>query len=203
MAINDTNRKRNVNKYASKPRHEVRRKEYAVDDDVWIESLLTRSLYGTLGTVYETQPFLTPLLFVYAAEEHAIYFHGAQMGRLRANIEMNPNVCFNVTEVGRVLPREKAVNFNIEYDSVIIFGKAQPIRDKKEVGRLLQRIMNKYTPQLKPNVGYIPAQPEDIDRTLVVKITIEDWTGKQQRDDGEAINPYYYDPMPVIRRTEE
>jgi len=194
---------RSAIKHVNKPRHEIRRKEYAVTDEAWFKSLLTRSVYGTLATTHESQPFLTPILFLYVEEEHAIYFHGARVGRLRANFEMNPNVCFNVTEVGRILPYEKAVNFNIEYNSVTVFGRAEAVDDKGEVERVLQRIMDKYAPHLKPDVDYIPAQPEDIDRTLVGKITIEDWTGKRQSDDGESINPYYYDPLPIIRHPEE
>lgn len=165
--------------------------------------MLTRSLYGMLATTHEDQPFLTPILFLYIEEEHAIYFHGAQVGRLRANFEINPNVCFNVTEVGRILPYEKAVNFNIEYNSVTVFGQAQPVDDKKEAERVLQQIMDKYAPHLKPEADYIPAQPEDIARTLVGKITIEEWTGKRQSDDGESVNPYYYETLPVIPHPEE
>ena len=122
---------------------------------------------------------------------------------MRANVEMNPNVCFNVTEVGRVLPHEKAVNFNIEYNSVTVFGQAELVDDKKEIERIVQRIMDKYAPHLTPDVDYVPARPEDIARTLVGRITIEDWTGKRQSDDGESFDPYYYDPMPVIRHPEE
>jgi nitroimidazol reductase NimA-like FMN-containing flavoprotein (pyridoxamine 5'-phosphate oxidase superfamily) len=200
---NKINLSRNTIKHANKPRHEIRRREYAVTDETWIKSLLARSVYGTLATAHESQPFLTPILFHFAEEERAIYFHGARVGRLRANFEVNPDVCFNVTEVGRILPHGKAVNFNIEYNSVTVFGRVEKVDDKKEVERVLQCIMDKYAPHLKPDVDYIPAQPEDIDRTLVAKITIEDWTGKQQKDDGESINPYYYDPMPVIRHPED
>jgi nitroimidazol reductase NimA-like FMN-containing flavoprotein (pyridoxamine 5'-phosphate oxidase superfamily) len=199
----DTNISNIAINHANRPRHEIRRKEYAVTDEAWIKSMLTRSLYGTLATVHDTQPFLTPILFIYVEEERAIYFHGARLGRLRANIEINPNVCFNVTEVGRILPHGKAANFNIEYNSVTVFGRTKPVDDKKEVERVLQQIMDKYAPHLKPGVDYIPAQAEDTSRTLVVKITIEDWTGKRQTDDGESINPYYYEPMPVIRHPEK
>lgn len=191
-------------KHANKPRGAVRREEYAITDDSWIKRLLNEGVYGTLATVHESQPFLTPILFIYIEGENAIYFHGAQVGRMRANMEINPNVCFNVTEVGRILPYEKAVNFNIEYNSATVFGTAEIVEDKAEVERLLQLIMDKYAPHLKPYEDYIPSQPEDIQRTMVARINIEEWTGKQQADeDGEAINPYYHDPMPVIQHVEK
>jgi nitroimidazol reductase NimA-like FMN-containing flavoprotein (pyridoxamine 5'-phosphate oxidase superfamily) len=203
MTKKHTNLTENTIKHANKLRHEIRKKEYAVVDEAWIKSMLSRSLYGSVATVHEAQPFLTPILFLYIEEEHALYFHGATVGRLRANIEINPNVCFNVTEVGRILPYEQAVEFTIEYHSVTVFGQAELVDGKKEVARILQRIMDKYAPHLKPGEDYIPAQTEDINRTLIGKINIEDWTGKQQVDDGESINPYYYEPMPLIRSLEE
>jgi nitroimidazol reductase NimA-like FMN-containing flavoprotein (pyridoxamine 5'-phosphate oxidase superfamily) len=202
MTNHQANISKDVMKYAGKPRNDIRRKEYAVVDEAWIKALLTRGAFGTLATVHEQQPFLTPLLFLYIEAEHAIYFHGATVGRMRANISINPNVCFNVTEIGRILPDKKAAEFGLEYNSVTVFGRAEMIHDEKEIERLLQGLMDKYAPHLKPNQDYIPAQPEDIKRTLVCKINIEDWTGKQLTDDEESIDPYYYPHLPVIRHPE-
>jgi len=194
-----TNISKDVMKHANKPRDDTRKKEYAVVDEAWIKVLLTRGAFGTLATVHKQQPFLTPILFLYIEADHAIYFHGAHVGRMRANIAINPNVCFNVTEIGRILPYKEAAEFGLEYNSVTVFGRAEMIRDEKETERLLQGLMDKYAPHLKPNQDYIPAQPEDIKRTLVCKINIEDWTGKQLTDDEESTDPYYYPHLPVIR----
>ncbi len=199
MTKNQTNLLKSVRKHAEKPRDEIRKKEYAVVDEAWIKALLTRGAFGTLATVYEKQPFLNPILFLYIEADHAIYFHGATVGRMRANISINPNVCFNVIEMGRILPNKEAAEFGLEYNSVTVFGRAEMINDETETERLLQGLMDKYAPHLKPNQDYIPAQPEDIKRTLVCKINIEDWTGKQITDDKETIAPYYYPHMPVIQ----
>jgi nitroimidazol reductase NimA-like FMN-containing flavoprotein (pyridoxamine 5'-phosphate oxidase superfamily) len=203
MTKNQTNLSKNVIQHAEKPRDEIRQKEYAVVEEAWIKALLTRGAFGTLATVHGKQPFLNPILFLYIEADHAIYFHGAYVGRMRANISINPNVCFNVNEIGRILPDKKAAEFGVEYNSVTVFGRAEMINDEKETERLLQGLMDKYAPHLKPNQDYTPAQPEDIKRTLVCKINIEDWTGKQLTDDGETIDPYYYPHLPVIRHPEQ
>ena len=66
-------------------------------------------------------------------------------------------------------------------------------------GEILQLILDKYAPHLKPNIDYKPIPPDEVKRTAVYKINIEDWTGKQLLDDGDSINPFYYEHMPVIK----
>ena len=38
--------------YATRPPHEVRRKDRAVEDEAWIRAMLRRVPFGTLATVY-------------------------------------------------------------------------------------------------------------------------------------------------------
>jgi nitroimidazol reductase NimA-like FMN-containing flavoprotein (pyridoxamine 5'-phosphate oxidase superfamily) len=198
MSKNHTKKDNNVIKYANKPRHEVRQAEYAITDEGWIKALLHRGAFGTLGTSHNNQPFLTPILFIYVEEDHAIYFHGAQVGRTRANIDLHPTVCFNVSEIGRILPADLAVEFNIEYNSASVFGQAEVIEDKEIAARVLQFIMDKYAPHLKPGKDYTPSRPEDLKRTSVYKIKIEDWSAKQQKGDEDQSGAFYYEHMPII-----
>ncbi len=192
---------KNVRKHLDKPRAEVRRTEDAVTDDSWLRALLVRGAYGTLGTSFNDQPFVTPVLYVYLPEEHRLYIHGAQVGRMRANVENNPRVVFNVSEFGQVLPAEKAVNFNVEYRSVTVFGSAAVLDDQDKAEAVLQSLMDKYAPQLKPGVDYIPTRLEDLKRTAVIQIDIEEWSGKQQTSD-EYTGAYDYPHPPLIPKTE-
>ncbi len=51
-------------------------------DDAWIRAYLHRVPFGMIASEYEGQPFLKPSLFVYDETEHAIYIHGALVGRM-------------------------------------------------------------------------------------------------------------------------
>ncbi|MEK6222939.1 MAG: pyridoxamine 5'-phosphate oxidase family protein, partial [Chloroflexota bacterium] len=166
----------NIKKYSEKPRSEIRRPEYAIDDQGWIKDLLNRGAFGTLGTVNEQQPFLTPVLFLYIEEEAAIYFHTAQVGRTRSNSELAPAAAFNISEFGRMLPHKDAVDFNVEYNSVTVFGTIQMIEDKDEKDRILQFLLDKYAPHLTAGVDYNHIQPEETNRTAVYQLSIEDWS---------------------------
>ncbi len=195
MTKKDTKLSKNTIKYADKSRKEIRKTEYAVNDEAWIKAVLTRGGLGVLGTVHESQPFVTPINYVYLEEDHAIYFHGTFVGRLRANMDINPNVCFNVSEMGRIIPHEEPVEFGVEYKSVVVFGQAELVESEEKKGEILQLIMDKYAPHLKPKIDYKQIPPEEVKRTAIHKIKIEDWTGKQLKDDGDCINSFYYEEM--------
>lgn len=160
----------------------VRRQDRAVQDDAWIREFLQRAPYGVLATAAGNQPFLNANTFVYDHGAHAIYIHTAREGRTPANIEANPHVCFMVSEMGRMLPAEKAMEFSCEYAGVIVFGRAELIQNEEEARRALQMLLDKYFPHLRPGDHYSPASRDELDVTAVFRIRIEQWSGKQKRE---------------------
>ena len=167
--------------YADLPIDHVRRADRAVTDEAWIIDLLTRAPVGYLATVHDSQPFINSNLFVYDAEHHVIYMHTARVGRTRANVEGADQVCFTVTEMGRLLPADEALEFSVEYSSVMAFGTAAIVEDAAEQRHGLQILLDKYFPHLKPGEHYRPIADDELDRTSVFRITISTWTGKQKK----------------------
>ncbi len=183
-------------KHLDKPRTEIRRKKYEMVDESQIKVLLTSSPYGHMASVHEGQPFLIPLIYVYSEEDHSIYFHGTPVGRTRANIEINPNVCFNVTNFGRVLPAESIRRFNIEYRSVTVFGKASRIDDPTERERVLILLGEKFSPHLTYGHDYPALSDDDIKATAIFKIAIEEWSGKHNEERPDFPNAFIYPNFP-------
>jgi nitroimidazol reductase NimA-like FMN-containing flavoprotein (pyridoxamine 5'-phosphate oxidase superfamily) len=142
--------------YALLEYNQVRRHDRAVDDETWIKALLQQAPIGTLATIYEGQPFINNNIFVFAEAAHAIYMHTAQVGRTRANLEQNERVCFSVQEMGRLLPADTALEFSVEYASVVIFGFGALVTDYAEAGTALQLLLDKYAPHLRPGEHYRP-----------------------------------------------
>ncbi len=164
--------------YSSKPYTWMRRSEREVKDETWIKEMLRRAPYGALATSWQGQPFLHTTLFVYSEEAHALYMHGALEGRKRANIEANPSVCFSVSEMGRLLPAETAIGVGVEYAGVVVFGKMTVLEDPEEARRGLQMLLDKYFSQFKPGEDYRPILPEELAKTAVYRLDIEQWSGK-------------------------
>lgn len=166
--------------YLNQPNTAIRRSDRAVEDETWIKDFLSRAAVGTMATTYNDQPFINSNLFVYDAEKHAVYIHTANVGRTRANIEQNPKVCFSIMAMGRLLPAEEALEFSVEYESVVIFGQAAIVEDRDEAMNALQALLDKYAPHLKPGKDYRPPVDDELKRTAVYRIDIDEWSAKKK-----------------------
>jgi nitroimidazol reductase NimA-like FMN-containing flavoprotein (pyridoxamine 5'-phosphate oxidase superfamily) len=160
------------------PANESRRSEYA-RDDAWIRAFLHQAEIGHVATRWDDQPFITPTTFWYDEAQNEIIFHSNIVGRVRANIERHPRVCFEVSEAGRFLASDIALEFSVQYASVIAFGKARIITDKEEKKRGLYGLIDKYFPDKRPGENYRPITDGELARTSVYAISIESWSGKE------------------------
>lgn len=178
--------------YLSQPFNELRRKDRG-KDDAWVKAFLHRSPVGVLATSNEGQPFINTRLFVYDEVARAIYLHGAKSGRTLANLAKNDRVCFGVSEMGRLLPADEAIESSVEFGGVVIFGRAALVEEEAEALHALQLLMGKYFPRLKPGRDYRPTDAADLRITAVLRINIESWSGKEKRVAEDFPGAFYYD----------
>ncbi len=148
-------------------------------DDAWIAAFWQKVPFGILATEHTGQTFQKPTLFVYAPEEHVIYFHGALEGRLPQNLQANPRASFCAAEMGRLLPADTAMEFGVEYASAVAFGPVRVLSDSAEAECALQLLLDRYFPHLKPGEDYQPIIPEELAITAVYRLDIEAWSGKE------------------------
>lgn len=179
------------------PRSAIRRQDRAVNDDAWIAEFFTRAPVGVLATQDDDQPFVTPNLFVYDAQTHAIILHTARKGRMRTNVEVNARAAFTVLEMGRLLPADTALEFSVEYASVVAFGPVQIVTGD-EAACDLQLLLDKYAPHLTPGVDYRPPIEPEIARTSVFRLMIETWSGKRKEVAADFPDAYWYAYEPVL-----
>ncbi len=165
---------------ALQPFNKIRRAERA-KDDAWIRAFLHRAPFGSMATVHDEQPFIVTRNFVYDQAVHAIYLHGAVKGRTYANVQANGRVCFSASEMGRLLPAKRAMNFGVEYSGVVVFGRAKVVTDIAEARHGMQLLLDKYFPHLQPGEDYEPATDSDLRNTAVYRIDIESWSGKEKQ----------------------
>lgn len=182
--------------YAKRQRTAVRRNDREVTDEAWIRALLSKAPVGYLATVDGDQPFINSNLFIFDEAAHVIYMHTARKGRTQANIDgaadERPKVCFTVTEMGRLLPADEALEFSVEYKGVVVFGRGEVITDREEAAEALQKLLNKYAPHLKPGRDYRPIVEEELKRTAVYRISIEEWSGKKKEVAADFPGAYHY-----------
>ncbi len=179
---------------ATQSRTAIRYQKRAVEDEGWMKEFLHKAAVGVMATVYEEQPFINTNLFVFDEANHCIYLHTAQVGRTRSNIEQSSQICFSVSEMGRLLPADTALEFGVEYASVVVFGNATLVEDAAAKTHGLQMLLDKYAPHLKPGRDYRAITHDELVRTAVYRIDIEEWSAKQKKEAPDFPGAFHYDP---------
>lgn len=118
--------------------------------------------------------------------------HTARVGRTRANLDHEERVCFSVFEMGRLLPADIAFDFSLEYASVVVFGTATRISDQQQATDALHLLTEKYAPHLQRGHDYRGVLPEELSRTSVYRIVIEEWSGKKKEAPADFPGAYNY-----------
>lgn len=156
--------------------------EYKRDDD-WIRDFLRSAQVGHIASSLNGQPFLTPSLFWFYEENRQIVFHSNVTGRTRSNLERSPKVCFEASEMGRLLPSNVALEFSVQYRSVVVFGTVRLVTDPAEARRVLYGLIRKYFPKMRAGREFREITDKELKRTSVYAIQIEEWSGKENWKD--------------------
>jgi hypothetical protein len=152
---------------------EVRRKDREIKSFREMENILRRASVCHLGTYGDGYPYVTPFNFSYAKGVLAI--HLSSEGRVFRNLKQK-KVCVEVVEPGRIIKSDSACKTGMEYSSVIAFGEAKIVEDRRSKRMWLQKMLDKYRPGRK----YSPMQDQDVDKIAVAVIRLKNITGKRR-----------------------
>jgi nitroimidazol reductase NimA-like FMN-containing flavoprotein (pyridoxamine 5'-phosphate oxidase superfamily) len=152
--------------------------EYQRDDE-WIRAFLREARVGHIASARDGQPFLNPSMFWFDEANHQIIFHSNVAGRIRSNIESNPKVCFEASELGKLLPANVALEFSLQFRSAIVFGSARLVNDPEEARRVMYSLIHKYFPTMTAGREFREITDKELKRTSVYAIQIEEWSGKE------------------------
>ena len=152
-------------------------------DDEWIRALLSRLSICRIATVWASEdgtltPFLNPTSFVYRPATHDIIYHANRAGRLRANAEHRERATFEASEMGRFLPSNDPLELGVQYRSVVAFGTVQ-ILEGEAARSALYALCAHVFPALRPGAEMQPISDEQLERTSVYSLGIEQWSGKE------------------------
>ncbi len=177
--------------YAETPINQMRRKDRQKDDE-WIIEFLDKAAFAAIATLHGDQPFINTNSFVYDKENHAIYFHTSKEGRMRYNVERNFKACLSCAEAGRFLPAKKAMEFSVEYSSVVVFGNVSIIENEGDAVPALQMLNDKYFSHLKVGVDYRAITSEEVKKTTTFKLDIVSWSGKKKKESDDFPGAFYF-----------
>jgi uncharacterized protein len=139
--------------------------------------MLVRGFSGQLATIGEDgYPYCIPPLYVWMDGE--VYVHtSCARGHLRANVERESRVCFEIDEPDAVFDYGRfECDSGLAYRSVIVFGKIRIAEGRAAKQRFCEALMAKYgKPDSQRPKGFFPR----IDAITVYAISVERMTGKE------------------------
>ena len=165
--------------FTGQPPTAFQRRPHLTRDDAWIKAFLKEARVGHIATSVDGQPFITPTTFWFDEENHQVAFHSNVVGRIRSNIETNSKVSLEASELGKMLPSNVALEFSLQYRSVMVFGTARVVTDPAEARRLLYGLIGKYFPGMTAGKEYREITEKELRATSVYAIQIESWSGKE------------------------
>jgi len=149
----------------------MRRKEKEITDRKIIENILSRSETCRVAFFDSEFPYIVPLNYGY--HDNVIYIHSAPEGKKIDLVKRNNKVCFEIDYLSRIIKDEQSCKWTIKYQSVIGYGTIEIISDFEQKIKGLEIIMKHYG---KYNNEF---KPDQVDRMVILKLTIESLTGKQ------------------------
>ncbi|MCB2147055.1 MAG: pyridoxamine 5'-phosphate oxidase family protein [Deltaproteobacteria bacterium] len=143
-------------------------------DNASAMALLKRGEYGILSTSDKNnRPYGIPVNYVLM--EDSIFFHCATEGHKLENITANNGVSFCVVGKTELIPEK----FSTRYESVVVSGRADLIKDNVLKKNALRALVAKYAPDhIAAGDAYIDKL---MDKTTVVRVEIETLAGKARK----------------------
>ena len=98
------------------------RKEREMNEDDTRNFLLEAKL-GRLGMSKNGEPYVIHIQYIYDPKTDEIFLHGAKKGRKMDAIKNNPNVCFEIDEMIRLVVADIPCEYDQVFRSAIAFGR--------------------------------------------------------------------------------
>jgi len=154
-------------------RLEIKSKEKIIE-------FLDKEHVGRIASIDENGfPQIIPMNFVFL--DDAIYMHSHTKGEKLENVTRNEKVGFEVDRELEFLPSyfedpKDASLADTLYISVVIKGKGEIVKDKKEKTNALNGLLKKYQPEGKYEP--ISHEMEVLDEVAIIKVTPDSMRGK-------------------------
>lgn len=149
------------------------RKERQMSDES-ARTFLRDGRVGRLAVNDGDRPYVVPFIYFFDDGNNEILLHCAKKGRKIRAISSNDSVCFEVDEMKNVIAVDSPCEFDLEFTSVLVEGRATLMTDNKEKADALNKIFSKYAPGHGGKIS-----PEMAKGTLVLRISISSLVGKQ------------------------
>ncbi len=154
-----------------------------------IERLLDTQYVAHVGFIDpDTKtPFVIPMGF--ARDADRILIHGSSGSRIMMSLATGIDLCVTITQLNAIVVARSAFNSSMNYESVMIFGKARVLNDDEKTVAL-ERITEKLIPGMWSYAR--PLTKKESAATLIVELSLDKLSAKartgEPKDDEEDVS---------------
>ena len=188
----------NPHAHAPSDRTRVRRYNWLARYD-WqtVESILDAARLAHIGCMMDGVPFVTPT-FIWR-EGDRVYWHGSNAGRMFKALEYQ-DICLTASLLDGLVVARSAFNFNCNFRSVMLLGRAELIRDEAVKIEKLKTFVNGLIPGEWERLR--PVQPKEISATAVASLSIAEASckvrvGPPEDDADNYVHPSWAGVIPI------
>lgn len=184
--------------------HVQRKDQREVFDRDAVNKLLDSEYVAHVGFIDQdiNQPFVIPM--GYARDNDRILIHGSTGSRMMMQIAQGIDLCVTVTKLNAIVAARSAFNSSMNYDSVMIFGKAR-VLEGAEKDAALGVITNRLVPGLW-EYGR-PMTAKESAATMMVELTLDRYSAKSRSgdpsdDEEDLALPIWAGILPISTKVE-
>ncbi len=137
-------------------------------------AILDEGLVCHVGIARDEQPVVIPML--YARDGDRVLIHGSIASRLIKTLAAGHAVCIELTLLDGLVLARSVFNHSANYRSIVIYGKATPIRDADEKKAAFEILVEKMVPGRSADAR-MPNKKE-INATEILSVPIEEFSVK-------------------------
>ena len=182
------------------PRSRVRRLPgRGSHDRAVIDAILDEGIVAHVGFAEQGAPFVIPL--GYARDGDRLLLHGSAASRAMRTLASGVEACVTVTLLDALVLARSAFHHSMNYRSVVVLGRASPVKDDAAKRRALDILLERLIPGRLGNAR--AANGSELRATLVVSMDITEATAKTRTgppsDDEEDMTTGFWAGLVPVR----
>jgi uncharacterized protein len=139
-----------------------------------VEAILDRGLVAHVAFVDRGEPVCIPML--YARIDGKVYVHGSRASRMMRLLAADQQACLSVTLMQGVVIARSAFEHSANYESVVAFGRFEPVEGDGERLAALAAFTNKLLPGRWDEVRRPNAK--ELKATMILAMPIDEVSAK-------------------------
>jgi uncharacterized protein len=151
-----------------------RHPERGAYDRAVIDPILDEGLVCHVGFSVDGQPYVVPT--VYARLDDTLILHGSHISRMLTTLSEGIDACVTITLVDGVVLARSAFNHSMNYRSVMVLGRMQPVTDREAKEATLRALVDRIVPGRSDDIRGGTAK--ELRTTIVLSMPIREASAK-------------------------